>query len=964
MMPDTPTRVTSPRLNRFVSPGRGWLLGFMCAGAALFTWLVVIHGYERSWHTWGVVSADTPFLDLRVITAGAESHAQGFDPLYNNPFDAMQRRMNYPRVWQGLFAFGLTQRHTVPLGIAIVAGFLMGVFVFARHLNALSAAGVATALLSPAVMLCLERGNIDLVLFSVAALALLVLQRSPVLATGVLFGGFVLKLYPIIGLVVLLRENRRRFYLLIFSSAVAVAAYMIWYRTDISAILEATPSQTWLSFGLITTARSLTENLTDVPGPWLIVAQILGSGALVALLAAMVWRLSRQGQATALSEDAMPNLDAFRLGAGIYVGTFLLGSNFDYRLIFLIFTVPQLFDWTRDTARDRRWVSTLTLIVMFIALWQQLWKPWLTPAADEVWWRVVLPNLLEQTAKCSVFVGCAYLLAASAPAWLGERPARAVTWVRNLPGKFTLSAVLLLIVAGLAVQVVHVFQLWDRVPSLIDRPEQRQSALLTQAIFSADKVQADSLRARSLSVQVTSHMVGTTARLLDVSVGQTARFIFLACGGLALTAGWLLSRRLTPLLPARGLWLAAVSWCPALGVSAATVPSSAFIAAGAAWAAVLFCVAWSERGVTRLLAWSGVALVSGLVLSETMASSGAALGWLVLSLSLGGASAWLLGSPWPRIVIWPLACLLPLLAALSHPFSCMGAKQQADVSQRGLVEALREVTPPESVCLIVAGDRLQLQLLDADRRSRSWDGNPTGGFEHRLKEWEQVFISALIVENGTSIDPAYFAVLCSRLNLDDVPTFVHPTAAVYLSRFVREAAVGRLAKEPVFAGVTLATRSESNEFSAPPRMVPPGASKYAFTMITPRPVLYHLAYSYDLWSVQGGPVLPAHVESEVFVPIPAGAKNIIWEFGIIAGAYQQVPGTDGVEFLIEGELPDGGRREIFRQVLDPANRENDRGTQRATIAFAPRRGERLIFRTLPNGNGAFDWAYWRKIKVE
>jgi len=36
---------------------------------------------------------------------------------------------------------------------------------------------------------------------------------------------------------------------------------------------------------------------------------------------------------------------AFIFGAGIYCGTYLLGTNFVYRLMFLLLCVPQLLDW-------------------------------------------------------------------------------------------------------------------------------------------------------------------------------------------------------------------------------------------------------------------------------------------------------------------------------------------------------------------------------------------------------------------------------------------------------------------------------------------------------------------------------------------------------------------------------------------------------------------------------------------
>jgi hypothetical protein len=43
--------------------------------------------------------------------------------------------------------------------------------------------------------------------------------------------------------------------------------------------------------------------------------------------------------------DASAAGTAFLFGAGIYCGTYLLGTNFIYRLMFLLLCVPQLQDW-------------------------------------------------------------------------------------------------------------------------------------------------------------------------------------------------------------------------------------------------------------------------------------------------------------------------------------------------------------------------------------------------------------------------------------------------------------------------------------------------------------------------------------------------------------------------------------------------------------------------------------------
>ena len=70
-------------------------------------------------------------------------------------------------------------------------------------------------------------------------------------------------------------------------------------------------------------------------------------------------------------------------------------------------------------------------------------------------------------------------------------------------------------------------------------------------------------------------------------------------------------------------------------------------------------------------------------------------------------------------------------------------------------------------------------------------------------------------------------------------------------------------------------------------------------------------------------------------------------------------------FEIEAHcLPDGQHRRIYYRVLDPAENPKDRGDQHAIIPYTPVPGEALRFSTRPNGNAAFDWAYWIKLKVD
>src|SRR5258707_10898444 len=63
---------------------------------------------------------------------------------------------------------------------------------------------------------------------------------------------------------------------------------------------------------------------------------------------------------------------AFLFGAGIYCGTYLLGTNFIYRLMFLLLCVPQLQDWQiRKCEGDN--TSGIVELGLFVSVFEVLW---------------------------------------------------------------------------------------------------------------------------------------------------------------------------------------------------------------------------------------------------------------------------------------------------------------------------------------------------------------------------------------------------------------------------------------------------------------------------------------------------------------------------------------------------------------------------------------------------------------
>jgi hypothetical protein len=65
------------------------------------------------------------------------------------------------------------------------------------------------------------------------------------------------------------------------------------------------------------------------------------------------------------------DLDLFWAGASIYVCSYAVMRNWDYRLVFALLTIPQLVRW----AAVRRGLAVVTLVALFIALWFDTYWP-------------------------------------------------------------------------------------------------------------------------------------------------------------------------------------------------------------------------------------------------------------------------------------------------------------------------------------------------------------------------------------------------------------------------------------------------------------------------------------------------------------------------------------------------------------------------------------------------------------
>lgn len=394
---------------RLVGSSSAWfvLVGMLCGYFAL---LLALGGHAE-WNQLGVPAVEPGFFDLRSVTSGWDCARQHWGAWPVNPCDPGGRPENYPRVWMAASILGLGEDDTYFIGFLIaVSFFLTAILVMSPRAPLGHTLIYGLALCSPAVMFGVERGNVDVALFSLVAAAGLVMRRTrygPPAASALILIAAVLKLFPVAAVGMLARLPRRTAVICVASVVGLFAVYAAATFRDIQTIERVLPQGDEYAYGL------------HIFGGWL--GRLGGPGrmwdaALVALAIVAAIAL-RRGLRNHLSTGPSRELDLFWAGAGIYVATFALGRSSDYRLVFLLLTIPQLARW----AAARRAFPIATLCGILLALW--LPSPWSNvPVLNGLirgWDSLTLAggNSLPIAAPAQViaFIGLTCLLAATLP---------------------------------------------------------------------------------------------------------------------------------------------------------------------------------------------------------------------------------------------------------------------------------------------------------------------------------------------------------------------------------------------------------------------------------------------------------------------------------------------------------------------------------------------------------------------
>ena len=319
------------------------------------------HNWAQAWSMFGLPAVLPPFLDMHTVTDAAGCARLGIDVYVVTDCDPMHRTYNYPPVWLLLGRLGVNGASTVWLGSISGIGFILSLLWLNRGLPAAAGFLSAVVLLSPAVLLCIERGNTDMVIFIllVAVCALLAKDRwlNTFLAACLAGLAIVLKLYPVFVAGIAARLSRRTA-LIAFGCALLTGLYVLALGDTFQMIMRNTPRPIIGAFGAPVFFKAF-----GLPYLSLVIAACVLAAAAISL------RIVRVGP------QVLPLLEgfhgiAFIVGAGVYCGTFAFFSSWSYRLIFLIMCLPQIHSWlTAEDSKGTRAIGWLLFGAILAVCW-------------------------------------------------------------------------------------------------------------------------------------------------------------------------------------------------------------------------------------------------------------------------------------------------------------------------------------------------------------------------------------------------------------------------------------------------------------------------------------------------------------------------------------------------------------------------------------------------------------------
>jgi hypothetical protein len=288
--------------------------------------------------------------------------------------------------------------------------------------------------------------------------------------------------------------------------------------------------------------------------------------------------------------------------------------------------------------------------------------------------------------------------------------------------------------------------------------------------------------------------------------------------------------------------------------------------------------------------------------------------------------------------------------------------------------ALQRVTAPDEVVVIAGNDWSSITPYYAQRRALMIRRN----LEHTWNEIEPAFarlkgedVTALILHGEQGGNQHLIDLAVRDFHLDSRPAFRFRDATVYLHEQIRAQTRELLKNVPEIELLEGKPGEVDPRFRRELKLTEL-LRRYRddFAQMKPEPFKYFSSFGTGLIEHEGRKFNGAHPDTRIWFKVSAGRHTMATEAGLLPSAYDDKIAkwdqSDGVEIRLEKETAGGGREVLYSRLLNPRDRESDRGIQQIRCEFELAHDGTVVLSIGPgpSGNYARDWALLGPVEIK
>jgi hypothetical protein len=382
----------------------------------------------------------SPFWDLDYLLMKTTCWQQGVNVYVRNPCDLFIQPMDYSPLWLRMQFLALDRSWAVPLGIGLAALFCLSFAALVPSARWRVQVVIGLASFSPVSVFAVERANMDIIIYLFSLLSGIALAaRGGVRFTGygLLLGAGLLKFYPVVALVVVVRERLTVCLGLVVASVGIIAGFSYWYYDELTAAIGNIWSGAYfadhigfklLPGGIVRGALQpifavvVGEDWGATAAKSRVLGYVVASLLMLSLCTFVVWT-ARSAERRHSVSALPPRYGALlQIGAVLMVGCFFAGESVGYRGIMLLLTLPGLVLLGRPEVSPRlRLLSRFTVVLILLTMFRipvtgalaahnlkvenSAWVALLWVSFELAWWWIVsfllallTSSILESTA--------------------------------------------------------------------------------------------------------------------------------------------------------------------------------------------------------------------------------------------------------------------------------------------------------------------------------------------------------------------------------------------------------------------------------------------------------------------------------------------------------------------------------------------------------------------------------------